>query len=233
MKVYTWAELKAIIKSELDLDEETFVDADELRNYCNKAIDEGEQHVMLIYQDYFRKSSYLNVVAGEPNYALPGDIYANKIRHLQYNDGSNKYRMTRIHPSETMFLQGNEDYKYDLEHKATAVDTDTGMDLVIYPTPRLSGTLVRMWYIRNASRVVDDTTVIDLPESKNFIQAYIAREIALKEGSPYLQLRENELAKQIDLYKQTLDKMVPDDQELIEPDMSFYYDFNDGCRNDY
>lgn len=233
MKVYRWGDLRDIILSELDLEEETFIDPAELINYANKAIDEGEQHLMLIYQDYFRRSAFINWTAGQSQYSLPTDIYSNKIRHMHYINGNMKYRVKRIHAHQIPYVHDNDDFKYDIEHIDSVNNADSGVRLAYYPTPLITGNYMKMWYIRNAARIIDDNTVIDLPESKNFIQAFIAREVAIKEGSPLLQLRESELAKQTQLYKETLDAMVPDDQETIEPDLSFYSDFDNTSQSDY
>lgn len=233
MLTMSWGQLKALVKSELDLDEETFIDDTELMNYANRAIDEAEQLVMSIYQDYFRTKYSPPLVNGTSEYVMPTDIYANKIRFIQYSNGSKKYKVNRIKTAEIAHVNSGDDYLFDIEHKASTGSSDPGIRFVLYPASRETGTPMTIWYIRNATRLVDDNSAIDVPEAINFMRQYIAVMVFRKELHPLLQASEADLERQRVMLKETLDQMAPDDYELIDQDMSFYEDFANEMNGDY
>ena len=103
----TYADLKSYLEKELDLEDETFITADEMQSYFNEAVDMIEASIHNIYEDYFLTNSSLSILNGQAAYNLPSDIYAQKIRKVLYNDGgSYKYEIKRVKKlEETMFIQ--------------------------------------------------------------------------------------------------------------------------------
>jgi hypothetical protein len=83
-----------------------------------------------------------------------------------------------------------------------------------------------MQYIRNANRVADDSSIIDLPEAMNFIFAYVKVRVYTKEVNPLVQLALSDLEAQRTYLQTTLSSMTVDDDNDIAPDMSFYSDLN-------
>ena len=49
----TYADLKSYLEKELDLEDETFITADEMQSYFNEAVDMIEAAIHNIYEDYF------------------------------------------------------------------------------------------------------------------------------------------------------------------------------------
>ena len=225
MKRWTYLEIKNKVLRDLDLEDETFISAAEFMDYVNQAIDFVENQIHTIYEDYFLVYDTLNLVGGTQKYALPTDIFANKIRGILYNDGSKKYvikRMKRIHNS--MYTQGNEQfYQYILVNDAT-----DGYRMMFFPTPSASETShITRWYLRNATRMVDNTSICDIPEFTSFV---IAKTKALCKQKENSGVPVNEMELMVDLEQknmlETLSSMTDDEDTEVQMDLSFYRDFD-------
>lgn len=162
MKVWTYAEAKAKLEVDFDLEDETFVQPDELAGYFNDALTEAEAEIITINEDYLKSKYYLPLVQGTSVYALPSNIYANKIRKIMYASSSIIYEVVRYRGrskfSDMAFTDQfgvNDDYRYDLIN-----DNPGQAQLELHPTSRdtavLSGTIVApmiMSFIRNCARI--------------------------------------------------------------------------------
>lgn len=228
MRVWTYAEALAKVERDMDMQEETFIDGQEFVDLFNEAIDDAEAEIKKANSKYFKRKYLVPIVEGTARYSMPTDIYANKIIYIQFDDGSRKYRINQLKEKEIAYVQTGDDLRFDIEN----TDADTGIELVLYPTPDFtSSTSVTMYYIRNANQLPDfgdddlDSSKIDIPEFINFVFAYVKYKVAFKETNPLLANFEAELEKQRASMKETLDNMIPDEDEVIEPDVSFYCDF--------
>ena len=222
MKLYTWAEIKSRVIDDMDLYGEDFIDADELLNAANQAIDEAEQHVITLYEDYFLTSAEIDLVSGQKDYDLPTDIYAQKIRKLIYDNGAKKYVISRVKSlEETLYIDSTYDYyKYLMMSQVGAQ-----AKVRLFPAAKETAAgVVTIWYIRNANRFVDDTSVLDIPESYNFIVQKLKDLVAQKErGLPDGDASPN-LRRERKLLVETLSTMVPDGDDTIEADLELYFD---------
>lgn len=215
----SWAEIKQEILDEYDLNEETFVTEAELVSYINAAIDDIESEIHAIHDKYFETEGFLALTAGQSMYDLPADIYAAKITGVYYNNGSDKYEITPLRDKKRiMSVEQEDDYQYRIVNS-----TADGMKLRLYPQSREdSAENVTIHYIRSAKRVTPDNDIIDIPEARGFLKQFVVDKAANKERmtpdapeSPALQrLRKN----LIDI----LTEMVPDDNNEIIPDFSYY-----------
>ena len=236
MRIWTYAEALAKVQRDTDTEEETFIDDQEWIDYFNEAIDEAEAEIHRIYQKYFKKTYDVPLVAGTQRYVMPTDIYANKMILLYFDEGTGgrQYKVERIKEKDIARIDNNasEYLSYDIEN----TDATTGVELVFYPLAAVptSSTALRMYYIRNANRIPDldsvtsavlNATRIDIPEFANFIFDFVKVRVAEKENHPLMPKFEANLEKQRLLMKQTLDQMVPDEDETIDPDLSFYHEF--------
>ena len=81
MTYKTYAQLLAKIEKDLDLESEDFIQDDELMEYFNDAIRECESHIhKLGLEDvYFKTFDNPSLVSGTSDYAMPTNIFANKI----------------------------------------------------------------------------------------------------------------------------------------------------------
>lgn len=221
---FTWATLRAKIERDLDLQDEIFITQTELLGYANEAIDEAEQEVLTIYEDYFLTSEALPLVQGTAEYALPADIWAHKIRAILYNNSTRKYPIRRIQqlPHVNDVESTDEFYRYLLVNSLTA-----GPQIKLFPASlETSSTNVTIWFIRNAREIVLDTDVIDVPEAHKFIMQHIKLRCYEKEGSPNQDKAQVDLERERKLLVDSLSAMIPDEDNHMQMDTSFYEDFD-------
>lgn len=219
----TYAELKANLEKELDLEDETFITPDEMLNYFNEAVDMIEAAIHNIYEDYFLVSTPLSLVSGTSTYSLPADIYAQKIRAILYNDGgANMYDIKRLKKlSDINFVRNNNLYQYIITNDGTS-----GLKLQFFPTPQETSTNITMWYLRNAKKFASDSDVCDIPEFTAVIIAYVRWKCMQKEGHPDQASAQQTLQIARQEMVDTLTARVPDEDNEITQDLSFYNEFD-------
>jgi len=239
-KFWTWTEIWAKIKSEHDIDDEDdFIDEAEAMGYANDAIDEAEAGIATIYEDYFLSRASLTLVSGQDEIAMPGTIYAHKIRKIIYFNGSIIYQVARIRGLDK-FLEyrhsrynptNTAEYRYFIENS-----TAGSPKILISPVAYESGDKMEIWFIRQANRIATGTDVVDIPEFASFVMDFLRERIEAKRGagSPRHQATLMKLNGSPDgtltgtrqLMIDTLTAMVPDGDNEIIPDYSPYNDMN-------
>lgn len=245
MKLWTYREVKQKVEADLDLMEETFITPDELVGYCNDAIHEAESEILKINEDYFLSQASLSLVQGQQTYSLPDGIYAQKIRSLQYVNGAINYAVRRIRGANkfdilTMVQQygPNEDYQYLLVNN----NPGTQNQILLAPPARESGPFITLWHIRTAKKVptaadegIEPTdpntdgqldTVLDIPEFTNFIMEFMKCKCLAKDTDPRFEMQVAAMEAQRKLMVDSLTQQVPDDDDTVVPDLSFYRDFS-------
>ena len=231
MRFWKWSEIRAKIEAECDLEDEDFIRRSELLAYANEAIEEAEAEILGLYEDYFLKSSVINVSAAQEEISYPTDIYAQKIRRIIYSLGS------VTNPTTYPVMRMKDWHKF--EHKSFA-DTGHTTDLYqwmdenaipgapvvkIVPKFREDG-VIKLWYIRHANRLVVDTDICDIPEFINFIFSHMKVKVFEKEGHPMLQQAMTKLEMERARMLSTLQSKTPDAENEIEMDTSYYDDHN-------
>jgi len=81
-----------------------------------------------------------------------------------------------------------------------------------------------LYYIRNANRMIDDTSVCDIPEFVDFILQYMKFRCYEKESHPNLPIAMAALKFKRKNMNDTLANMVPDGEQELEQDTEFYRD---------
>ena len=220
----TYAELKAYLQKELDLEDETFITADEMLSYFNEAVDMVESSIHNIYEDYFLTTAPLAITSGTAGYSLPSDVYAQKIRKVLYNDnGSLKYEIRRVKRLEdTLYIEQNDLYAYILLNSGS-----TGMKITLFPTPQNSNSNITVWYLRNAKRFSLDTDVCDIPEFTSVVVQFVRYKCLTKEGHPDAAQAAQDLERMKQEMVDTLTARVPDEDNTVLKDTTFYRDFDD------
>ena len=225
---FTYADITSKIINDLSLDGEDFVIPSELLGYAQEAVREVEAEIHAINEDYFLSRYQLTLISGQDAYDLPTNIYAHKIRRLVYNNGTTVYAIERF-----------KDWK-KFEKMAENVATGTGTvyaymidnsipgypKIVFSPPIREDGAFVTAWFIRSANKFTGaDSDICDIPEFINFVLQYIKVRCYEKEvGHPNLQIAKIDLEQQRKQMNDTLTGMVPDAENDIEGDFSFYAD---------
>lgn len=224
MRVWTVGEIKARVIQELDLDGEDFVTDTELNGYVQAAINEAVQEVVKLYEKYFETEAYLPLVSGTSVYSYPSDIWGTKITFIQYDNGNQKYGIKRVKDlSKIAYIADGDVYSYRPINRA-----GFGPQLKFYPTPNeTSSENVVVHYLRTPGAIVDDSSIVDVPEASEFIVQHVKESCAAKEsGTMYSKQPSAELEKQRELLQSTLSDMIPDGDNLIEGDYSFYNEFD-------
>lgn len=226
MRYWTYDEIQAKIEKDIDLEREVFVDPDELLGYVNEGIDICEGKIHALYEDYFLTKATITLVSGTDEYNLPTDIYAHKIRAVVYKNGSDVHTIRRAANSRKLLT-----YEVD---KLNSTASQGSYEYMVYNpaagTPKVlfmppvteSGDFISIWYLRNANRLVADTDVCDIPEFVYFVIQYAKVKILFKEGHPGYAEEKARLDELEQEMLSTLAGMVPDEDNAIEPDFSFY-----------
>jgi len=224
---YTLLQIRDLITSELDLEDEDFIDDTEMNAFINQAVRESEAeiHKLGLEDEYFRSSAYLSLVSGTGTYDMPSDIYADKILRIQYDSTDRMYEILRLRGTKQLdefhylrrYGTSVTFYKYMITNVASA-----GKKIALAPVAaETSSTTVTVWYIRQAKVLSADSDVCDIPFI-DFILQYVRDKCMNKERfmldappSPALQMQRQ-------LMIDTLTEQVPDGHNEMEQDVSHY-----------
>lgn len=219
----TYGEIKSSLQKELDLEDETFVTPEELLKYANEAIEMVSSSIHSIYEDYFLAETTIEFNEGQASYDLPTDIYAQKIRHMKYDDGGTRvYEIRRIKKlNDISFIRPEDLFRYNITNNSAE-----GLKIKIYPTPQESTTNVTLYYLRTANRFTADSDVCDIPEFSSVVVQYMRWKCLAKEVHPDADAALRDLNNMRQEMVDTLTARIPDEQNTIDPDLSFYLDFD-------
>ena len=239
MQYKTAAQIIARVQRETDTEDEAggdeFIRAAEWLDWINDGVDEAEAiiHKLGAEDEYFLKTGNISLVSGDNTYSLPTDIYANKIKRVIYVNGTTVITVKRMR-GESRFEDaqiiasggtGVQEYGYILTNTSAA----SGVIMNLYPTPgETVSNGLRVWYIRNANAVAATTDTVDLPEFYTFLYAFLKWKVESKAnpGSPLAESAKIEYLEQRKLMEETLTDMVPDEDNRIIPDLTFYKEMN-------
>lgn len=176
MKIWTYLEASNKVLIDLKLQDETFITPVELVGYFNEAVEaaQSEINTLTMAPDYFLSSSWVNVQQGQDIFPLPGNIYADKVRNLIYQNGAIIYaipKMRKRYEFENIaYIQqygASDDYQYELvNHAAGQIRINmfpASRETAVLPPPLpypesadpIAGifTPVRIWYTRTSQRL--------------------------------------------------------------------------------
>jgi len=232
MRYWTWAEIKTKIEQECDLEDEDFVRESELLSYANEAIDEAEAEIHGLYEDYFLKPVDIPVTVGDELISITDnipDIYADKIRRIIFTltGSTTTYPVTRLkdwHKFEQKAVFDTQSTT-DLYQYFPINSTPGNPQIMLVPKMRESGTL-KVWYLRNANRLTVSTDICDIPEFVNFVMAFMKVKVYQKEGHPGLDEATAKLEQQRQQMTSSLQARIPDADNGLEMDMSYYEDMS-------
>jgi len=222
---YTLAQLKSKIKEDLDLEEETFIEEAELTALINQAIRDAEKIVHDLYEDYFLTSAYLSLVTSTSEYSLPSDIYANKIRSIIYDNGSNSYEIKRLNSpivfTSLPYIESSDDYQYLIVNSLAS-----GFKIKLFPASReTSSTYATVWYIRTAKQLSSSSDACDIPEATDYIIERAKGLCLAKEwGGIIPDSAKSSISEEEMKLVKTLSDRVPDGSTEIYRDLELYDD---------
>lgn len=226
MEYRTYLELRTKVEKDLDLEDEQFIQPEELLGYFNSAIDDAEAEIHTLYEDYFLDDISIPLVKDQEYFDLPTNIYALKIRAVLYVNGDEVWPIHKARNSNKfMVIQEMKntsgvyrDYRYIIRNKASYAKPM----LQLIPKSRETGPIIHMEYIRNANRMIDDTSICDIPEFTEYVIQYVKVKCYEKEGHPNLGSAIDERERLRKQMVDTLSNMVPDAETTMEMDMSHY-----------
>jgi len=222
---WTWGQIKAKVEQDLDLEEETFIQPDEMLGYANEAIREAEAEIHGLYEDYFLKRSTISLVSGQEEYDIPTDIYAHKIRRLVYQNGTTIYEVKKLRDWKKFELlaEGQSQSPNTVQFYMLHNSNPGAPQMLLTPTPDENGPYLKLWYLREANKLAVESDICDIPEFINFVLAFI--KLRCNEKDQNAGNIQNSLAT-VDFERKTmlttLANMIPDANNQIEGDFSHY-----------
>jgi hypothetical protein len=149
MALKTLGELITFVQDKLDLRDEDFITTTEMTSYFEEAIRycESEIHKLNIEDQYFVAQSTMRLVNGQADYALPANMYANKILRVMYSNGSELYDIRRL-TKQYRFQDAELSRRYSVGNPATYqymlvnLDPRLGTKVRLFPTPLETTTTV-------------------------------------------------------------------------------------------
>jgi hypothetical protein len=147
MSQKTYSALRLFVQNKLDLRDEDFIDDAEILEYTEEALKycEAEVHKLGIEDQYFVAHAPITLVNGKFDYALPSNIYGNKILKALYSNGTFTTPLKRVTDSRR-FERSEDVRKYGTvtsgEYGYMLVNNDIrqGTRMRLYPTPTESST---------------------------------------------------------------------------------------------
>ena len=225
----TYADMKLKLERDMDLEGEEFIQEDELMELFNDGIRECEAHIhKLGLEDlYFKTSDTPSIVQGTADYAMPTNIYMNKLIECVYANGTTIFEVKRLKGKDKHLKKAliesdagsNPTYLYDIRNDTAA----GGVKWVLVPSAKETSTNITRWFIRETTKMVDDTSICDLPAvCLNFIYAFVSWRAWAKEGDGRAMEAMSVVEKQRALMLDTLAEMTPDEENEVQGDTSIY-----------
>jgi hypothetical protein len=222
------------VQDDLELHSENFVTRPELTRFANDAITDAEELIVDLFSDYFLSETNINMVVGQNIIPLPEDIYECRVRGFYYDENSfsagsaanmRNYKLKKIHIENIADVYSESEYQYRLINTSAL-----GPHIKMYPPSREETTTrFKMWYTREAKRLVNDGDILDIPRPQ-FVISHMKVAVMSKEGDPLLEAESLELARQRQKLEDSLQRLSDDEEdEYIHPnDASLWEAYGDG-----
>lgn len=242
MKLFTYNEVETKIRMDLDLqDADNFIQNEEMVGYVNEGIKEAESDILKLSEDYFLvPDATLTWVNGTSDYALPTDIYGEKIRGMTYVNGTKIYPVRRLRDPDLFYkiqeLNINPTNEQERQYFLKNATAGAQGKFVFVPTPQESGAFVKYAYIRSAQRVpllsesgtrtTQLATILDIPEWTDFIIQWAkVRCYEKTKDNRYADARQD-LAAIRKSMNEALTQKTPDNEDQVPMDLGFYIEHN-------
>lgn len=225
----TYGDLRAELEREIDIEAEDFIQPDEVLGYFNDAIREAASHIykLGLEDDYFKSEKTYSLTNGLQYLTMPDNIYAGKISGLIYATPEKVYPIKRVKgPNKEVIIQNilqnptaGSYYSYDILNNSPT----EGFRINLYPfsyEDRANCIVLR--YVRNVEKIVNDSSLVDVPEFYSFVKAFVKYKVLNKEGTAMGADAKADYEKEKGLMLETLAELTPDYDSRITPDLSIY-----------
>ena len=229
MAYKTLLEVTSKINRDLDLEAEEFIQPAEMTEYVNDAITIIEAHMntLGLRDQYFLTRTTVNMVAGTEDYALPTNLYENKIKQVLHKNGATLYTVKIMNRDESA-----EDIEYirsfssgDYYHYRIRNDSSTNIFLQLIPAARenVTGGLI-IEFFRDLERVSADADLIEVPEiAIQYMYQFIKVKVYEKETHSNYQIALSLLKEMEALMLETLRGQTADpDSMTMDQDFTHY-----------
>lgn len=230
MAYKTFGDLSLQVQRELDIEDEEFIQPQELIEYFNSAVRLVESEIIKLgmRDKYLQTEAFISTVQGQKDYTLPADIIENKIVKLVYREPNSVYQ---IDPLKGEMAYEDEDalnqYNFGSGDNFYYMLYKTGSDqkLRLVPTPNRAVTnAVRIVYFKDLNRYVSDVTECDVPDiCYEYILSYIRYRVYMKEPHQNAGPEQQMLGSLLQLMRETIQGQVVDTaMDVIDQDLSHY-----------
>jgi len=234
MAYVTLQQAKDKVILDLDLDHESFIRDSELTGYFNDAVSEVNKLLMKLNGEdtYYLSNAKISTIAGTSEYALPTDIFGNKIVRVIYqSSNTDMYTVKRLRGRAMYELaqfantspSSKDPYKYILVNKSTSA----GHKMTLFPTPQVSeSNVLTVWYIREVEKATLGASLLDCPEEFiQFVYAFVKMECLKKDiGNPMLEIALQDYIRLRQDMVDTLTNQTHDGDNEIVQDFRYYDD---------
>lgn len=229
MAYKTKLQVETKIKRDLDLEEESFIQPLELTEYINDAITVIEAYIntLGLKDQYLRKRTTISLVSGTADYAVPTDLFEDKIKEVVYSNGATIYQVKPlVHSSAAEEIEHlnrfstTDLYKYRIKNESSAAKY-----LQIIPTSReTTANALVVEYYRDLERVSSDSDLVEVPDvALQFLYQDVRCRVYEKMNDANYQVSLVERERLRDLMISTLEGQLADQRHnLIELDKSIY-----------
>jgi hypothetical protein len=228
----TYQQVEDMVLQAVEAEDETSVTtgaSSEMMNYCNRALKRASSIINRLNEDYFLvPGTAISFVSGTQDYTIPTDMYADKMRKLIYANGADIYEVPfKKRKSQFVDIAIANLYPGTQRYSAKLLRLLTGEKLRIYPTPQETvASVLTPWYIREIAEITAVSDTVDIPEFYSYIIAFMKVMYMKKEGHPLLEDAKQELKEEHQEMVESLSNRIPDEEDAIEMDMSFYEEHN-------
>lgn len=217
------------VERDMDLEDEEFIQASEMTEYINDAITLIEAHMntLGLRDQYFLTRTTLSLVQGTADYALPTNLYADKLHEIVYSNGATIYSVRPMQKTASAEeiehlnrYSSTEYYRYRIRN-----DSAASKYLQLIPAARETATnVIVIEYFRDLARVSADADLVEIPEiAYLYLYQYIKVKVYEKEGHANYSAATVELGKLEALMLSTLQGQLADDNSnYLELDKSIY-----------
>ncbi len=215
-------EIRDQIIEDLDLYEEDWKSIQDLDNLINRAIRSAHRKIANIYEDYFLTYSTVSITNVDNELAYPSNIFANKIKSIQFYDGTNTVKIKKVKRFDETIMIDNHITTESIYRAWLPVDSaDGGRVIRLYPSIGRAGT-VTIWYIREPKMLSSDTDICDIDEFSDYVIQLVKQYYYTIDSDPRVAIEKEEALR---LEKDMIDTLtnmdIGNDDEVVQ-DNSHY-----------
>lgn len=214
---WTLDQLRTKIQNDNELHAENFVTPSEITAFLNDAIEDAEQLIIDSFSDFFLTFVDYDIVEGVGEILVPDDMFDFRIRGMFFDlkgfdpnstGTSQWYKIKKLPIERFSGIYQDDVYHYRLTNAAG------GPKIGIYPDFREDlQAKVRLWYIREAVRLSEDTDILEVGIRPQYVLAHAKVAIMEKEGDPMLAEMTVRLEKQTEKLISSISRVTDDDED--------------------